>query len=190
MVRALQVRHGEPTDALHRAAYRDVFRVPIQFGASRNALCLDPAFLEHPLEPLAAPVQVVLTAHAEAQLRALSAGATWTGRVEAIITRYLTDARSVGVEMENVCRELAVSRHTLHRRLREESTTFNRIVDTVRHRAADTMLAVQSLPVAVVASRLGFSESAAFSRAYKRWTGKRPSVRLRNASRHERQPLS
>lgn len=190
VVRALEVRHGEPTDEAHRAAYHAVFRVPVHFGASRNALCLDPVFLENPLEPLATPVQAVLAAHADVQLRALSASVTWTRKVEAIIARRLTEAPSVaaGIDMEGVCRELAVSRHTLHRRLREECTTFNRVVDTVRHQAAVEMLREQSLPVAVVASRLGFSESAAFSRAYKRWTGTRPSLRVGRGPRHERQP--
>ncbi len=188
IVRALHVTHRAPRHKGHRDAYDTVFRVSVTFGAARNAICLDPAFLDQPLEPLPAPVQAVLTPHAEAQLRAIrlpGAHATsWRERVEAHLRALLpSDAQPQAVvTIATVCRAMAVSRHTLHRRLREEGTTFAALYDAARHRAADTLLRTSGLPVAVVASRLGYSEPAAFSRAYLRWTGVRPSAAARRAS--------
>lgn len=177
IVRALEVTHTAPTNAAHRDAYAHVFRVPVCFGASRNALCLDPTFLEQPLEPLPAPVQVVLTRHADAQLQRMHRDGTWRARVEALLRAQVANeagrASLVGA-LEQVCRELAVSRHTLHRRLQTEGTSFASLYDAVRRDTANELLRAPTLTIGAIALRLGFSEAAAFSRAYKRWTGKRP----------------
>jgi AraC-like DNA-binding protein len=161
IVRALQVTHDAPVERVHVDAYDMVFRAPVTFGARRNALCLDPTFLARPLEPLAAPVQ----------------DATWSRRVTDVLRVVLPrDASDSGLSaLGVVCRTLAVSRQTLHRHLRGEGTTFARLHDEVRREVADALLRRGELTVDAVAARVGFSESAAFSRAYKRWTGRRPS---------------
>lgn len=176
IVRALEVTHAEPTDPLFRGAYDMVFRVPVTFGASRNALCLDPAFLERPLEPLAAPVQSVLVEHADRLLQRIRQSGTWRGRVAEHLRDALSrNATEAGFSiLAQVCRVLAVSRQTLHRHLQREGTTFARVHDDVRREVADALLRTGQLTVGTVAARVGFSEAAAFSRAYKRWTGQRP----------------
>lgn len=189
VVRALDVVHAAPTDAAHRAAYDAVFRVPVRFGAPRNALCLDPAFLDAPLDVLPAPVHAVLSRHAEAQLAQLRGPATWRERVAVLIRDHLHRSSALampavdGSLLESVCRELAMSRQTLHRRLREEGTTFLTVRDATLRAMAESFLRDEALPVAVVAARLGFSEAAAFSRAYKRWTGHPPSAVARASTR-------
>lgn len=177
IVRALQVTHDAPVERVHVDAYNLVFRAPVTFGAPRNALCLDPAFLARPLEPLAAPVQAVLIRHADALLRQMQQDATWSRRVTDVLRVVLPrDASDSGLSaLGVVCRTLAVSRQTLHRHLRGEGTTFARLHDEVRREVADALLRRGELTVDAVAARVGFSESAAFSRAYKRWTGRRPS---------------
>jgi AraC-like DNA-binding protein len=179
IVRALAVTHAAPASTVHREAYAHVFRVPVTFGAARNAVCLDHRFLEQPLEPLAAPVQDVLIRHADAQLQLLRSDTTWRTRVERLLRAELEGAgtgSSCTRGIERVCRELAVGRHTLHRRLQEEGTTFVALYDGIRRDMADTLLRTPTLTVDAVALRLGFSEAAAFSRAYKRWTGRRPGA--------------
>jgi AraC-like DNA-binding protein len=78
------------------------------------------------------------------------------------------------VRIEAVARALGCSRQTLYRRLREEGTTFAALLDGLRRRLALLYLREQGLSVKETAYRLGFSEPAAFSRAYKRWTGSSP----------------
>jgi AraC-like DNA-binding protein len=184
IVRALEVTHAAPAAATHREAYTRVFRVPVRFDAPRNALCLDPAFLERPLEPLPAPVQAVLHPHAEALLARLPRETTWRGRVMAQLQAHLHSHLHAqghrgspaggGAALGVICRALAVSRQTLHRRLRREGTTFAALHDQARRDAADAMLQTGGLTLEAIATRVGFSEAAAFSRAYKRWTGLRP----------------
>ena len=67
-----------------------------------------------------------------------------------------------------------MSARTLQRRLEEEQTRFTEVLDRARLDLARRLLADPALPLADVAFRLGFADLAAFSRAFKRWTGKPP----------------
>ena len=83
------------------------------------------------------------------------------------------------VRIDRVARELGLSRQTLYRRLKAEGVTFEQIVDRLRRRLALRFVREQRLPVKEAAWRLGFSDPAAFSRAFKRWTGSSPSTMQR-----------
>lgn len=77
--------------------------------------------------------------------------------------------------IDRVARELGVSRQTLYRRLKAEGVTFEHLLDDLRHRLALKLLRDEQMAVKQAAWRLGFSDPAAFSRAFKRWTGTSPS---------------
>jgi AraC-like DNA-binding protein len=80
------------------------------------------------------------------------------------------------VSIDRVARELGMSRQTLYRRLKAEGITFEEILDAKRRQLAIRYLKFDRASVKAVAYRLGFSEPAAFSRAFKRWTGVSPSA--------------
>jgi AraC-like DNA-binding protein len=73
-----------------------------------------------------------------------------------------------------VARQLAMSARTLQRRLATEGTTFAAIVEAVRRERAELLLSDRTLTASEVAFLLGFSEPAAFFRAFRRWTGETP----------------
>lgn len=79
------------------------------------------------------------------------------------------------VRIEQVARALGCGRQTLYRRLKAEGVTFAEILDELRRRLALRFVREQGLSVKESAYRLGFSDPAAFSRAFKRWTGTSPS---------------
>ena len=78
------------------------------------------------------------------------------------------------VGIERVARDLGYSRQTLYRRLKAESITYEDLLDGLRRRLALRFMR-EGLSVKEAAYRLGFSDPAAFSRAFKRWTGSSPS---------------
>jgi AraC-like DNA-binding protein len=80
-----------------------------------------------------------------------------------------------GANIDQVARELGMSRQTLYRRLKAEGVTFEEILDAKRRELAIRYLAVERASVKAAAYRLGFSDPAAFSRAFKRWMGVSPS---------------
>ena len=82
------------------------------------------------------------------------------------------------IGIDRIASELGCSRQTLYRRLKEEGVTYEQLLDALRHRLALRYLEREGLGVKQVSYRLGFSDPAAFSRAFKRWTGRSPgSVR-------------
>ena len=76
--------------------------------------------------------------------------------------------------MDTVARKLGISRQTLFRRLKAEGVTFEQVHDELRHKLALHYLAGKKVSVNETAYLVGFSEAAAFSRAFKRWTGASP----------------
>jgi len=76
--------------------------------------------------------------------------------------------------IQDVARALGCSRQTLYRRLKQEGVTFAELLDGLRRRLGLLYVRERGMPVKEAAYRLGFSEPAAFSRAYKRWTGSSP----------------
>lgn len=76
--------------------------------------------------------------------------------------------------IERVARDLGYSRQTLYRRLKAEGVTYEQLLDGLRRRLGLRFIR-EGLSVKEAAYRLGFSDPAAFSRAFKRWTGSSPS---------------
>jgi AraC-like DNA-binding protein len=68
-----------------------------------------------------------------------------------------------------------MSTSTLGRRLEREETTFRDLLDDLRKQLATQYLTNPDLELAEVALLLGFSQSTAFHRAFRRWTGQTPA---------------
>ncbi len=95
---------------------------------------------------------------------------SWTNRVRYIVRRKLLDMP----ELNDVAGALEVHPQTLRRRLSAEGTTFKEIKNQVRRDTALHFLGKQGLSIEDIAHRAGFSESSAFIRAFKGWTGVTP----------------
>lgn len=95
---------------------------------------------------------------------------SFRSRVERLLEPGLADGK---VPVDRIARALGCSRQTLYRRLKAEGTSFAAILDDLRRRRAVAMLR-RGARVKEVAYAVGFSDPAAFSRAFKRWTGASP----------------
>ena len=73
--------------------------------------------------------------------------------------------------------ELAgVSVSTLQGRLRESGITYSDLIEMERLRLAIELLAQEYIKICDVASELGYTEPANFTRAFRSWTGLTPST--------------
>lgn len=168
----MQVTYAPPP---HVDDYPELFRVPVTFNATRNALRIDPVWLsdETAFEPGNAYVFGVFTRHADTLLQELATRDSLRARIEAHI---LPDLHEGTLSMDKVARDLGMSRQTLYRRLREEGVTFAELHDDLRQRMARDYLTARKVSVNETAYLLGFSEASSFVRAFKRWTGQSPSA--------------
>lgn len=69
-----------------------------------------------------------------------------------------------------------VAPRTLRRKLEAEGTSYSELLSSVRHALAVDYLGTTLLSVEDVASALGFSDTASFRHAFKRWTGRTPNA--------------
>jgi AraC-like DNA-binding protein len=79
-----------------------------------------------------------------------------------------------------VARDLGISDRTLRRRLADTGTSFSALVERKRIDLAQEWLTGTDFDLKHISFLLGYSEPAAFSRAFKRRTGSSPG-RLRDA---------
>src|SRR6185312_3397361 len=114
----------------------------------------------------------ITSAALEARVAELTRGAARSPLVERV-RRAALATLAHSPSLESLASQLGVSARTLRRQLAQQHTTVRAIVDDVRRERADQLLA-QGEAVKAIASALGFSEASAFSRAYKRWTGRSP----------------
>jgi len=75
-----------------------------------------------------------------------------------------------------LAREMAMSPRTLQRRLAAEGVSYHDLLDDARKAAASRHLTESTLAIGEVAYLVGYSEPAAFHRAFKRWFGTTPEA--------------
>lgn len=136
---AMEVTYPPPP---HADRYPELFRVPVQFNATRNALQIDLVWdsPDTEFEPGNAYAFGIFTRHADEMLAKLRAETSIRAQIEAQILPKLHEG---SISMDKVAQEIAMSRQTLYRRLKEEGVTFAEIHDALRQRMAVEYLEAQ-----------------------------------------------
>ena len=105
--------------------------------------------------------------------------------------RWVVDNLHTGhVGATRLARALGMSERTLARRLAEDGLTPAGLVDDLRRRLADRYLAARGFPLGRITYLLGYSDLSAFTRAFRRWTGRTPSEWRAELSQALRSPAS
>ncbi|MEM1362410.1 MAG: helix-turn-helix domain-containing protein [Pseudomonadota bacterium] len=114
-----------------------------------------------------------LTEYGEELLQKLPLGPVAFGdKVQTLIVDCFEDGAP---SADGIAEQLGMSRRTLTRRLSDEGLTFRHVLDDVRLDLAHSYLHDTTLSLSEISFRLGYADQAAFTTAYKRWTGKTPS---------------
>jgi AraC-like DNA-binding protein len=112
----------------------------------------------------------------ERQLVEREPGALLVQRVQRLL--FAADG---GVQAPSrIARSLGMAERTLKRKLAEQGTSYTDLLDRHRHTRALELLRTDAT-IEEVADRLGYSDAANFTRAFRRWTGKSPRA-LRKAA--------
>ena len=170
MAKAVWLTQAPPP---HAAEIARVMGVPVRFGTDRNAIAIHESWLALPLPHANRYVFGIFIERADALLADMQRNTSLGGRVEAALLAVLHKGP---VAMADVAATLGMGKSTLYRRLREEGSSFEGLVEALRHRMALHYLGGQKVSVNETAYLLGFSDPAAFSRAFRRWTGEAPGT--------------
>jgi AraC-like DNA-binding protein len=152
--------------------YRQLLGCEVRFARERMGLRFDDAALATPAQKPDAQLFRLLESHAARVLAEAPASASLRDRVRrAVVERLRAGEPSIAA----IAEALATSERSLQRKLQAEGVSFRDVVDEARHKLALLYLGDRALSLADVAYLLGYSENAAFTRAFKRWTGRAPS---------------
>ena len=82
---------------------------------------------------------------------------------------------------ENIARRLEISPRTLRQHLASAGTSFRELRNEIRENFATLYLKDTNVPLESIAEKLGFSDQAGFTKAYRSWTGQTPGDIRRQA---------
>ncbi len=160
--------HVAPADM---TPFNSVFRCPIYFEQTLNGIEFPASDLKKPLRRADPGLFAILDQHVGSvhDMTQLS--------LRSRVRHYVQDNIETGaVRIDNAVSHLEIKRHILQRDLRQEGTTFQKIVDDVRFDLGCRYLRDTSMRVGDIASALGYAETAVFTRAFTRRSGKTPNA--------------
>ncbi|ANM30932.1 AraC family transcriptional regulator [Acidobacteria bacterium Mor1] len=162
----------------HRApeittAHQRYFGCPVEFGAALDAVSISDEALDRANHLGDDAISRFLMPHLEAEVEAIAQ----EDPLELLVQRAVSRALSEGVpKMAEIARRMGTSERTLQRRLADEGLSFKNLVDETRRRLAESLMQQPRYSLSEVGFLTGFSEQSAFSRAFKRWTGRSPAA--------------
>jgi AraC-like DNA-binding protein len=167
---AVQFIHSRGASDLECQRY---FGCEVSFATSVDSIKLPKDVLARPIPTADSRLGFLLRSYADGLLQQVQPAdrESLVGKATSVIARRLA---SGDVSVRDVAGRLHMSERTLRRRLQESGLSFNELVKRVRRDLADEWLQHGDFNVKHVSYLLGYSDAAAFSRAYKRWTGRSP----------------
>lgn len=160
--------HPAPADTRELERF---FRCPLHWEAAHDAICIPAELLDAELRKPNPGVFNALEQHARELLAKLSVEGSFRDRVR---ERMCVELPRGSASLEGLAASLGTSARTLQRRLRDEGTSHGELLEELRRQLAEEYLQRSGLGTEDVAVMLGFSDSRAFRRAFKSWTGMSP----------------
>ena len=163
--------HGRTTDLKE---FERFYGCPVEFGAMFDQLAFANETLPLPLVTEDPHLLETLRPFCEEAARARNTPlGSMRAAVENEVQRLLPHGHA---QAESIAKALAVSPRTLSRRLSEEGTTFAEVVEGLRRSLANQYLNESGFTLAQIGWLLGYEGPTSFNHAFKRWTGRSPSL--------------
>jgi len=152
----------------------------VEFGQTSAGFAVPASFLSITPESCDPALNAFLREQADAALASRPKTNDLVDRLRHMIEATLKEGEP---NVERLAKRLHLSARTLQRRLTEQKTSFQTVLDDVRYDLAQGYLKDDRLDVSEVAYLLGYGELRAFDRAFKRWAGLTPKEwRMRGRS--------
>lgn len=164
----------------HAALYSSCFGGEIAFGAPYNQVTVGRAFLKSAVLTSNPTVCALKEQNCRDVLR------RWESRfsIREQIYTILLRTHPLIPDLDDIAAELHQSRSSLYRKLRCLDTSYQQLVDDFRRQQAMRYLRDSRLTIAEIAEALGFSDASNFRRAFKKWTGLKPSTLRASPATH------
>ncbi|MQA52943.1 AraC family transcriptional regulator [Pseudomonas piscis] len=160
--RKVMLQGPQPEDT---QPYKDMFHAPLMFAAPFDALIFERTDMESTL-PTANEAMAQLHDRFAGEYLARFSESRVTHKARQVLCRLLPQGEP---KRERVAQILHLSQRTLQRRLQEEGTSFQALLDDTRRELAEQYLAQPNMTLLEIAYLLGFADPSNFFRAFRRW---------------------
>ena len=156
----------------HTKSIERHFGCPVICGGPRNAIIFRASDAQRPFVTRNAELLAMLAPQFEEELKQESNDDQFAERVRIAIQQKLTGRRPT---IDDIADALHVSSRTLQRRLQDEGSSFQRVLDEARHQLARHYLNNSLLELNEAAYLLGYEDGNSFVRAFRTWEGVPPA---------------
>ncbi len=166
----LEVRLMRPAPA-DPTPWQRAFRCPVLFDAAENRLLFAAAAFDAPLE-FANPELARQNDEVAARYLARFGKLLVRERLRAVLIEQLPRGEP---SQDRAAEALHLSSRSLQRRLADEGTRYQDVLDELRRELATSYLREARHSISEITYLLGFSDTSSFTHAFRRWTGVAPS---------------
>ncbi|MEM6725222.1 MAG: helix-turn-helix domain-containing protein, partial [Bacteroidota bacterium] len=171
----VRFKHGPPT---HLKDYEQAFQCPVLFNQSFYGITYHTADLELRTAKADASIHQFLQDRVEEATKGIEISSF---KIATDVEHLIKDALPSGIpSIGRIGEHMGMSSRTLARRLAEHGISFRDLVRQAQEHISKELLQNTNQTISEIAFQTGFSEQSAFSRAFKRWTGKAP-LEFRNS---------
>jgi len=168
-------RHAPPADV---GPIQAAFCERLTFNHSFNGVSFPSGFLAMPTSHADPLLLQVLEQQVQRSISQFKRGINLRDRVSVLISSQIGQT---DISAESIAARLGMSRRTLHRRLADQGTSVGKLRDIVVFQIAKEVLVNTPVSITQLAQRLGYSDTSAFDRAFKRLSGQTPKTFRQNA---------
>jgi len=156
-----------PTSVKH---YQELYECPVHFSMPYNEILFDERYLDLHLPLANSLTRELLEEQCKIQEIALFGHESFEDKIRQIIQTMENEIPN----LETIAKMHFLTARTMRRKLKEQGVTFQQLVNEELSKKSLHYLSTTNLNIEQISMRLGYSESASFIHAFKRWTGKTP----------------
>ncbi|WP_323750220.1 AraC family transcriptional regulator [Marinobacter sp.] len=158
---------GPPPD--HVGLLTDTLGVPPSFHSHRTAMLVSAEAADRPLPTFSPRLVRMLDDQCRFQLEQRQ-----TSGLTGMVRQQVLGALGLVATLDEVASKLAMSPRSLRRKLEQEGSSFRAIVEEERRQTATQILSSSDMKLDELAIHLGYTDTASFTRAFRRWMGMSP----------------
>jgi AraC-like DNA-binding protein len=176
-VQATEVQFMHP-GLVDEAEYRRILKCAVRFQCPENTILLSETVVHRPSLNANPEISQIHREFADHQLAEFGEES-----VTHAVAKHIASLMEVGpCDLPTLAKRQHMSPRTLQRRLADEGTTFQKILESVRRNLCLRHLEWAHIPLSEIAYLAGFADASSFNRAVRRWTGQTP-LRYRQTHR-------
>lgn len=179
----LLIRFGFPKPS-YSDIYKRYFKCPIEFDCARTEIVVDQA-LANGILPFANRFMAIEAENTLFESLPLNGMTLLPIRLK----KLLLKSYGAFPSLENAAKAFGMSGRTLRRKLSEEGSSYQSILNDVRCQLSKDLLNEED-SITEIAFLLGFSDTSAFTKAFRKWTGMSPTEYRRNQQKQSNQSQS